>query len=488
MDPDYADLAEAGRSVCRHVEKLYYLRDETLEVRDRVGFESSNCIHQRQHLSTAHRELLNAMSNLLKDSGLENDTTHSRELDRIRSLHRQLEKDYESFEEQTATLRVDEDKLSRLEYLTRRKEAKLGKASKKMVRVIKPLVHLKSDGAGTPDVDSDSVRSFAETQSQVNSSIHPKQREYFSRVADEEIMLERYELTKEDFNEQHVDRNFKRDQGMEPEVSDEDFDLQRRTELLLAAEACEKAAELVESVRKECLELGLELDVGAESPVALGEVFHPLAKNASPPEIYSPAMSGLDSTNRPIFDLDQPQEYGSPALLTAQSTPLEPEIPFPTRRRSEQRRRADSIGHWIQITREQASDDGLDPNPSGGVDGDNDFAKQELAVPESGPRRGGSSNPRSEGGLTVATTISSRSEAPTTPTSSVRGQTSPAQPSCTTPATDLHGTEISPKPLQRIESTPHMDAAGAETPKAALDQQDYLEHAILPPLDINRDH
>ncbi|SMR49288.1 unnamed protein product [Zymoseptoria tritici ST99CH_1E4] len=353
MASQHEHLSATARTVSRRCSKLSRLRREAVQVRDRISYTSKNIWNQRNHVRTAQQQLVDDMSNLVQSLATELDGNYSRELDRLQGLSHELRSNQDDLEQHIISLRADEDLLSQIEYRMEAKEERLRKASSQLVKVIKSSLRDDAEEPGGTTEDSNSVRSGMQAPTRYAFTMHPKQEEYYSRVADEGMMLERFQRVKEEYDSERASRDLLRDQGREPEMTDEDFELQARIEVLHAVEDCDRATELVEATKKECF--ALDLDLG--TVVGLADTWDEAVvdDNAVPSdEGSSPAMSGV---HLPGHISPRPDPLRQLGYSTAFGTSAEPALRQPS-----SSAKADQIGQWIEIIREQASDAEIDPS------------------------------------------------------------------------------------------------------------------------------
>ncbi|KJX94097.1 hypothetical protein TI39_contig4218g00003 [Zymoseptoria brevis] len=357
MASQHEDLAATARTASRRCSKLARLRREAVQVRDRISYTSKNIWNQRNHVRTAQQQLVDDMSNLVHSLATEPGGNYSRELERLQGLSHELQSNQDDLEQHIISIRADEDVLSQIEYRMEAKEGRLRKASSQLVKAIRTSLQDDAEESGGTTEDSNSIRSGNRAPTRYAFAMHPKQEEYYSRVADEGMMLERFQRVKEEYDSERASRDLLRDQGREPEMTDEDFELQARIEVLHAVEDCDRATELVEASKKECV--ALDLDLG--TVVGLAHTWDEalIDDNAVRSDEGSPpAMSGVHLRGHISPRPDPLRQLG---YLTAFGTSAEPALRQPSSSAT-----ADQIGQWIEIIREQASDAEIDqsqPSP-----------------------------------------------------------------------------------------------------------------------------
>jgi hypothetical protein len=322
-----------------------------------VIYESQNVRDQREYLRATHQQLVESISNLVVNLKDDLGTDRSRELARIQVLDQQLWSKYDHLEKFVKPLIADEEKLSRLEYESKSGELGLSKASRKLVKTLQPFIRDGLDEVSAERDYSDSARSELQAKSEVAPAMHPKQEEYYSCLAIEEMMVERWALLKEEYESESVSRGLLQDQGVELAISDEEFESQHRTELLQAVQDCDSAAERVEAARKECVDLGLHVDVVVERPIEVDEMS---ASDSGLQSENSPTMSGSCTDDLALSQTDGLRDHLSKGLFTADNDLAIPHFSLDGDSGRTPPGKANDIGHWIEHTQNQALEDHLE--------------------------------------------------------------------------------------------------------------------------------
>ena len=246
-----ASLKDATSSFLRRDARLGQLRERTLLLRSRAKFEWNNCHNYRQFVKQSQEAFNEGAAAIMNLSASEE---YGERLDRLRSLHDQVMRDFEAQNEYAERSNALQTELGELEFELQKKEISVKEAGDTMKQILSDLVLPGYSSAATA-VESELPPS---PSTQHSEQLDPLIENYFQKVGNVNNLLEQINEFNVDYVDAHGERLFKVDHEQALDLSDEDFERLWQEGRERMDEQLAEAERQAENARIACLDNGLD--------------------------------------------------------------------------------------------------------------------------------------------------------------------------------------------------------------------------------------